>query len=53
MGGHPHLCHVELAERSAEGRLLPTGRKTSLHCQEYVKKMIGLFFGLWHNGITA
>ena len=30
MGGHPHLCHVELAE-------------TSLRCQEYVKKTIGWF----------
>ena len=38
MGGHSHFCHVELVERSAEGRLLPTGRKTSLRCQEYIKK---------------
>ena len=42
-GGHSHFCHVEPAERSAEGRLLPTGRKTSLRCQEYVKKTLGWF----------
>ena len=27
-------CHVEPVERSAKGRLLTTGRKTSLRCQE-------------------
>ena len=43
MGGQSHFCHVELVERSAEGRLPPTGRKTSLHCQEYIKKTIGWF----------